>query len=53
MLSIGFHLSISKGFYNAVSKTISIEGNTFQFFIKNPRYGKAKEIHMLRNEYGK
>ena len=44
MLKIGCHLSSSKG-YEAMGKTaLSIDANTFQFFTRNPRGGKAKEI---------
>lgn len=59
MLNIGCHLSISKGYYNAALEAVSIGANTFQFFTRNPRGGKAKEIDMedinrlkdLMNEY--
>lgn len=44
MLNIGCHLSASKGFTNMVKETILIGGNTFQFFTRNPRGGKAKDI---------
>ena len=44
MLKIGCHLSSTKG-YEAMAKTaISINANTFQFFTRNPRGGKAKDI---------
>ncbi len=44
MLSIGCHLSISKG-YTAMGKTaLSIGANTFAFFTRNPRGGCAKAI---------
>lgn len=44
MLRIGCHLSASKG-YEAMAKTaVSIDAGTFQFFTRNPRGGKAKEI---------
>lgn len=42
MLIIGCHLSISKGLYNAILDAISIGANTFQFFTRNPRGGKAR-----------
>jgi len=45
-MNIGSHISISKGYYNAVKETNSIGGNTFQFFSRNPRGGKAKEIDL-------
>lgn len=44
MFTIGCHLSISKGFYKAGLDAVSIGANTFQFFTRNPRGGKAKEI---------
>jgi len=44
MLNIGCHLSISKGFYNMGKEALSIGANTFQFFSRNPRGGKAKAI---------
>lgn len=44
MLQIGCHLSSSKG-YEAMGKAaLSIDANTFQFFTRNPRGAKAKEI---------
>lgn len=44
MLQIGCHLSSSKG-YEAMGKSaLSIHANTFQFFTRNPRGGKAKDI---------
>ena len=44
MLNIGCHLSISNGFYKAAQNAVSIGANTFQFFTRNPRGGKAKEL---------
>ena len=45
MLKIGCHLSSSKG-YEAMGKAaLSIGANTFQFFTRNPRGGKAKDIN--------
>lgn len=44
MLNIGCHLSSSKGFYNMGKEALSIGANTFQFFTRNPRGGKAKDI---------
>ena len=47
MLKIGCHLSSTKG-YEAMGKAaISINANTFQFFTRNPRGGKAKDINPL------
>lgn len=45
MLNIGCHLSASKGYVNMAKETLSINGNTFQFFTRNPRGGQAKEIN--------
>lgn len=44
MLNIGCHLSASKGFLNMGETAISLGGNTFQFFTRNPRGGSAKDI---------
>lgn len=44
MLNIGAHLSSSKGFLHMGKEAVSIGGNTFQFFTRNPRGGKAKDI---------
>lgn len=44
MISIGCHLSISKGFESVAEDCLEIGANTFQFFTRNPRGGKAKEI---------
>lgn len=42
MLKIGCHLSISKGFLNMGKEIVSIGGNCFQFFSRNPRGGSSK-----------
>lgn len=44
MLQIGCHLSAGKGFLHMGKEILSIGGNTFQFFTRNPRGGKAKDI---------
>ena len=44
MLNIGCHLSTTKGFSNMGKEALSIGANTFQFFTRNPRGGKAKDI---------
>ena len=44
MLNIGCHLSTSKGFKSMGDTALSIGANTFQFFTRNPRGGKAKDI---------
>ena len=46
MLKIGCHLSASKGFTHMIEEALSIDANVFQFFTRNPRGGKAKEIDM-------
>lgn len=44
MIKIGCHLSSSKGYEHMAKEILSIGGNTFQFFTRNPRGGKAKDI---------
>ena len=44
MLYIGCHLSASKGFLAMGKQADAIGANTFQFFTRNPRGGKAKAI---------
>ncbi|MDO4320914.1 MAG: deoxyribonuclease IV [Lachnospiraceae bacterium] len=44
MLKIGCHLSSSKGFLHMGEEAVSIGANTFQFFTRNPRGSKAKEL---------
>lgn len=44
MLKIGCHLSSAKGFLAMGKEAIKIGANTFQFFTRNPRGGKAKEL---------
>ncbi|HHZ06696.1 MAG TPA: deoxyribonuclease IV [Clostridiales bacterium] len=46
MLNIGAHLSASKGFLHMGKEAVSINANTFQFFTRNPRGFKAKDIDM-------
>ena len=43
-LAIGCHLSSSKGFLHMGEEASSIGANTFAFFTRNPRGGKAKDI---------
>ena len=45
MLNIGCHLSTSKGYHNMGKEALSIGANTFQFFSRNPRGGKAKAMN--------
>ena len=44
MLHIGCHLSSSKGFVAMGRTALSIGADTFQFFTRNPRGGKAKAV---------
>ncbi|OPJ59289.1 deoxyribonuclease IV [Clostridium oryzae] len=44
MLKIGCHLSSSKGFEAMGKDALKIDANTFQFFTRNPRGSKAKDI---------
>ena len=43
-MRIGAHLSASKGYAHMLKEALSIGANTFQFFTRNPRGGKAKDI---------
>ena len=60
MLRIGCHLSSSKGFLHMGKEAVQIGANTFQFFTRNPRGSKAKEIdekdvqayHKFAEEHG-
>lgn len=45
MLTIGCHLSASAGYEAMGKEAVSIGANTFQFFTRNPRGGKAKDIN--------
>lgn len=44
MFKIGCHLSTSKGYLHMGEEIVSLGGNTFQFFTRNPRGGSAKAI---------
>ncbi|WP_077609885.1 deoxyribonuclease IV [Clostridium sp. Marseille-P2415] len=44
MLTIGCHLSSSKGYFAMGKEAVKIDANTFQFFTRNPRGTKAKAI---------
>lgn len=44
MLNIGCHLSAAKGYENMGKEALKIGANTFAFFTRNPRGGKAKAI---------
>lgn len=43
-LTIGCHLSSSKGFFHMGKEAVAIGANTFQFFTRNPRGSRAKAI---------
>ena len=47
MLKIGCHLSSAGGFKKMIEDAISIGANTFQFFTRNPRGGKAKQVNEI------
>ena len=44
MLTLGCHLSMSSGYLAMARDAVSIGANTFQFFTRNPRGGKAKPV---------
>ena len=44
MIYIGNHVSSSKGFEAMGKQALSLGGDTFAFFTRNPRGGKAKDI---------
>ncbi len=46
MLRIGCHLSSAKGYLAMGREAVGIGANTFQFFTRNPRGGKAKELDL-------
>ena len=45
MLTIGCHLSSSKGYLAMGKDAVDIDANTFQFFTRNPRGTKAKALN--------
>lgn len=50
MIYIGNHLSSSKGFEAMGKAALKLGANTFAFFTRNPRGGKAKEIDLADAE---
>ena len=44
MLTLGCHLSASNGYLHMGEEAVSIGANTFQFFTRNPRGFKVKEL---------
>lgn len=63
MLTIGCHLSISKGYLHMGKEALSLGANIFQYFTRNPRGGKARtfdeadmkalEAFMAEHNFGK
>ena len=55
--NIGCHLSSIDGYLSMGKQIIKMGGNNFQFFTRNPRGGKAKELDLddinLYNQYAK
>ena len=47
MINIGCHLSSAKGYESMGLDALSIGANTFAFFTRNPRGGKAKDINEI------
>lgn len=43
-LHIGCHLSNSKGYLAMGREALELDADTFAFFTRNPRGGKAKDI---------
>ena len=44
MLHIGCHLSSSRGYAHMGKEALSIGADTFQFFTRNPRGSRAKDL---------
>lgn len=42
MTYLGAHLSSSRGFYKMGLEALSMDANTFQCFVRNPRGARAK-----------
>ena len=47
MLNIGCHLSAAKGYEHMGKEALKIGANTFAFFTRNPRGGKAKDLDFV------
>ena len=47
MLTLGCHLSISKGYEAMVRTALDIDANTFAFFTRNPRGGNVKALDLI------
>ena len=46
MLHIGCHLSVAKGYLAMGQEALAMKANTFAFFTRNPRGGRAKDIDL-------
>ena len=46
MLHIGCHLSAAKGYLAMGQEALAMKANTFAFFTRNPRGGRAKDIDL-------
>lgn len=44
MLTIGCHLSTKDGYFGMAKEIVSIGGNTFQYFTRNPRGGNQRKL---------
>lgn len=44
MLTVGCHLSVARGFAAMGREAVKLNANTLQFFTRNPRGGKAREL---------
>ena len=44
MLTLGYHTSTTAGFVNTMNEVKKYGANTFQFFTRNPRGSKAREL---------
>ena len=63
MINIGCHLSVSKGYEAMGNKMLEFGGDTFAFFLRNPRGGSIKDLDkndmdkllkiMKENSFGK
>ena len=49
MLNIGYHESTANGLEGLGLEALEVGANTFAFFTRNPRGGKAKDI-ILRSD---
>ena len=45
-LHIGCHLSSSKGFLALGHEAVKLDADTYAFFTRNPRGGRAKELDL-------